>query len=141
MSDLGKLIRKVRKKRKLKLKDVAQAINKSPAYICDLEHGRRGNNINPIIVSQLADYLHIPTSLMFKKAGLIDDEGVIEYNQYLKVTRSKRKARKIAASFEHITGLLHDLKRDTQNLAPMVHDEVKALETSVRELQTIISVG
>jgi transcriptional regulator with XRE-family HTH domain len=42
MTPFGKKLRSIRAERGIKLKDMAQAINVSPAYLSALEHGRKG---------------------------------------------------------------------------------------------------
>ena len=42
MTPLGKKLRSIRAERGITLKDMAQAINVSPAYLSALEHGRKG---------------------------------------------------------------------------------------------------
>ena len=42
MTPFGEKIRSLRRQRKVSQKDMAAALNVSPAYLCALEHGQRG---------------------------------------------------------------------------------------------------
>jgi transcriptional regulator with XRE-family HTH domain len=55
MTPFGARLRDLRKKRAVRLKDMAAALGVSPAYLSALEHGRRGRP-GPGLVLQIAGY-------------------------------------------------------------------------------------
>lgn len=58
MTPFGRKIRRMRAERGLSLKEMAQALNLSSAYLSALEHGRRGRP-SPGLVMQIIGYFNI----------------------------------------------------------------------------------
>jgi transcriptional regulator with XRE-family HTH domain len=58
MTPFGAKIRDLRRKRGVQLKDMAAALEVSPAYLSALEHGRRGRP-GPGLVLQIAGYFNL----------------------------------------------------------------------------------
>jgi transcriptional regulator with XRE-family HTH domain len=105
----GKYLRSIRISRNMNQTQVAQAVGKSTAYICDLEKGRRGihGKMNPLLLIQLADFLNVPVSEVLARAGLIDKELEAKYGQYFRILRSKMRAQRVG---ECIKGCKDDIE-------------------------------
>jgi|SRR5712672_1172067 len=99
-NELGKFLKKARVARKLKLRHVGAAIGVSPAYICDLEYGRRGKNLNPIMAIRLADFLNVPSTTILQLAGIEQLPEAERVSDYLKLARNKGRASRIAESLD-----------------------------------------
>ena len=105
----GKYLRSVRISRNMNQTQVAQAVGKSTAYICDLEKGRRGipGKMNPLLLIKLADFLNVPVSEILARAGLIDKELEAKFGQYFRILRSKMRAQRVG---ECIKGCKEDIE-------------------------------
>jgi transcriptional regulator with XRE-family HTH domain len=57
LSPYGELIKKIRRKRGIKLKDQAKHLRLSPQYICGLERGR--HQISPQLLQKIIDFLGV----------------------------------------------------------------------------------
>jgi len=110
---LGRYIRTLRHERKLKLSDVGRAVNRSAAFICDLEKGVRGKRPNPEMLVKMADYFQVPITTMLEKGGISIDENNDNYKIYLKVTRNKVKSELLRQRFEILFELLNELETAT----------------------------
>jgi transcriptional regulator with XRE-family HTH domain len=58
MTPLGAAVRRLRLQRGVTLKEMAQALQISPAYLSALEHGRRGRP-SPALLVQICEYFHL----------------------------------------------------------------------------------
>jgi transcriptional regulator with XRE-family HTH domain len=138
--NFGKFLRRIRKERNLKLKHIAAALNKSPAYVCDLEKGRRGHYINPLLLVKLADVLNVPITTMFNQANIEVDENSLKYRAYLKMTRNKQRSARILKAFETSYSLIETLKSEAKDNPPLAN-LANSLMVSLRELDTAISLA
>lgn len=64
--DMGKFLRKARLRRGATLKDVSAALGRKISYVCDVEHGRRGQRMDPVTAHLWAEYLVIEPEEIFK---------------------------------------------------------------------------
>lgn len=111
-SKFGQFLHEVRKKRGLRLKDVAQACGKSTAYICDLEKGRRGyTRVDPEMLITIAKYLHIPMSALVSRLDYVDNENEKKHLDYIKLLRSKSRASMVVKDLEEIRSAIYDGKQ------------------------------
>jgi transcriptional regulator with XRE-family HTH domain len=140
MSALGKYIRSLRKERKLRLADVGRAVNRSAAFICDLEKGVRGKRPNPEMLIQLAEYFQVPATMMLQKGGLVTNPDNQNFQLYLKATRNKVKSALINERFSTLFELLMELESATLNTPPL-RKLVDSTITTVRELQQALQFG
>ena len=140
-NNVGVLLAKVRKKQNRKQKDVAAALNKTVAYICDIEKGRRGQRMDPLLLMRWADYLNLPITVVLTHAGIIDEEYEAKYGQFLKLLRSKTRAKRVGICIDGARKDLDALKIETGILFPTVTDLVKSLELRIVELETTLTYG
>lgn len=140
VKSFGKFVRRVRRERGMKLRELGAGIGKSAAYICDIEKGRRGQYINPVLLTKLADVLNVPLSSMFKEANIEVDENSQRYRALLRMARSKKRAAGIADKFNTCYALIGDLKVESKGY-PNVEQIAEKLMISVRELDAALSFG
>ena len=82
MSTFGSVIKRIRKDKKLSLKEVAKNGDMSHSYISQIENGKR-NTPKPEILRKLSKGLNVPYLDLLEKAGLLDEET----NEILKDTK------------------------------------------------------
>lgn len=70
MIRLGRMLQKVRKRRGHTLKDVAAAVGRGISWVSDVEHGRRGSRMDPVLAFLWADYLSIDPGQLLEATGL-----------------------------------------------------------------------
>ena len=58
MTPFGKRVRELRRQKRVRLKDMADELQISAAYLSALEHGRRGRP-SPILIGQICGYFNI----------------------------------------------------------------------------------
>jgi len=58
MTPFGEKVRTLRRRKGVRLKDMAEDLQLSPAYLSALEHGHRGRP-SPILVDQICTYFNI----------------------------------------------------------------------------------
>ncbi len=68
--DLGKYLAKVRKEKKISLRDVNKLKDISYSHLSMIEHGKR--NVTPALLRNLADLYNLDYIDLYKKAGYID---------------------------------------------------------------------
>ena len=71
---MGEWLRQNRIKRGARLKDVGDAIGRGPQFVSDVEHGRRGHRMDPVIALLWCDYLVLEPSVMFSYLSLGDTD-------------------------------------------------------------------
>lgn len=71
---MGEWLREHRIKRGARLKDVGDAIGRGPQYVSDVEHGRRGHRMDPVIALLWCDYLVLDAAVMFSYLSLGDTD-------------------------------------------------------------------
>lgn len=140
VKSFGKFVRRVRRERGMKLRELGAGIGKSAAYICDIEKGRRGQYINPLLLTKLAEVLNVPLSSMFKEANIEVDENSQKYRALLRMAKSKKRAGEIVQKLETCYTLLGDLRTESKGY-PTLEQLAEKLMISVRELDTAISFG
>jgi len=136
-TELGKLLRRVRKARKYTLKQVAQAVNKTPQYIWDIENGKRGSNLNPLLAVQLAEFLKIPITTLFPIAGIENDLTSKKYLEVLKLTRNKGRAARIQHALDGVVQTTEDILSGTES-GTLLEAICQKLKSFVDELETAI---
>lgn len=67
---MGEWLREHRVKRRARLKDVGDAIGRGPQYVSDVEHGRRGHRMDPVIALLWCEYLVLDPAVMFSYLSL-----------------------------------------------------------------------
>lgn len=77
MSEFGRLIRRIRKEKKLSLKDVAKRGGLSHAYISQIENGKRVNPTGQVI-NKLAKGLGVPVYDLLAISGYYNEEDLLE---------------------------------------------------------------
>jgi len=141
-TDLGRLLRRVRKARKYKLRQVAVAVNVTPQYIWNLENGKAGKNMRPAFAVALAEFLQIPIQTFFTAAGfcLDDDLTSRKFLEILKLTRNKGRASRIQHAMDAI--LEHaDLIHSEAEGIPYLRSLCEKLKEFAKELEAAISAG
>lgn len=138
--ELGRFIKRARKARNLKLRQVADAIGKSPQYICDIEKGRRGQNMHPLLAVKLAEFLNVPIAAILNRAGVIIDENEVKYKQILRLTRNNLQSTRILNTFSNAYDAIERLKTLTEVGSP-AKKLVQTLGDLVRELDSALSDG
>lgn len=115
-------------------------MNKSAAYVCDIEKGRRGQHINPLLLVKLSEILDVPLSTLLRQANIEIDENSQKYRALLRMTRNKRRSARIVTALEtcysHAKALISETKTDV-----LAQATAKSLMDSLRELDSAISVG
>jgi transcriptional regulator with XRE-family HTH domain len=71
---MGVWLRRARLERHARLKDVGDAIGRGPQYVCDVEHGRRGARMDPVVVLLWCEYLVLDPAVMFAYLSLGDTD-------------------------------------------------------------------
>ncbi|HFC97511.1 MAG TPA: XRE family transcriptional regulator [Thermosulfurimonas dismutans] len=95
----GETLRALRIKRKLRLKDVAQAMGWSVVYLSDLERGHR-NPPKPEVIAKLARVLNVPAGELLAAAS--EDKRHVELP--LETSPSKREvALLLARTWDELT--------------------------------------
>ena len=133
----GKYLHRVRKQRKYTLKQVGQAVGKSFAYIWDLENGKRGSNLNPLLAVQLAEFLKIPVQTMFELTGIENDLTSKKYLEVLRLTRNKGRAARIQHALDGVNATLDDILSGTEP-GTLLESLCQKLKTFVAELDNAI---
>lgn len=137
---LGKFIRRIRKQRNLTLQKVGASLGKSAGYVCDIEKGRRGKYINPLLLIKFAEILDVPLTTMLTNAGMEVDENSVKYRALLKMTRNKRRSQRIVEAFAACYSHLEALKAEASGV-PALERLAENLTISMRELDTAISLA
>lgn len=75
MREMGLWLRQARVARKCRLKDVGDAIGRGPQYVHDVEMGRRGKRMDPVLALMWCEYLVLDPQVMFSYLGLGDTES------------------------------------------------------------------
>ncbi len=70
MSKLGNYLRKVRLDRGHTLREVGDALGRGTSWVSDVEHGRRGSRMDPVIAALWADFLAIDAQPLLDSIGL-----------------------------------------------------------------------
>ncbi|GAA5417368.1 hypothetical protein Pryu01_02431 [Paraliobacillus ryukyuensis] len=110
MTDFGNELKKLRKEKKLSLKEVAKKGDLSHSYISQIENGKR-NAPKPEIIRKLAKGLNINPSLLMYKAGYIDNSF---YHQQLKLSEELEQ---LEREESHLSGeVIKNLKEDLESL-------------------------
>lgn len=71
---MGEWLREHRLKRNARLKDVGDAIGRGPQFVSDVEHGRRGHRMDPVIALLWCEYLVLDPQVMFAYLSLGDTD-------------------------------------------------------------------
>lgn len=136
---MGKLLRKTRLQRGLKLRDVAAAIGRNTSYVCDVEHGRRGHNMDPVLAMCWAEYLVIDPQVLFDHLGFADsDVDRFRVQHYLQTAawahRYTQGRRKLKEALPEIDALWAHLKPGTREKAQasQVRDAIRAALEALR---------
>jgi transcriptional regulator with XRE-family HTH domain len=130
---LGTYLRDARKRRGLRLADVANAIGRTTQFVCDIEKGRRGGRwLQAQTVAMWAGYLEIPVSTIADlQRGSVDDwlqsEDSQRYRDYLRILRNREHSRMLL----NAVTALNDVVQQAQNPKLTMHD--------ARELLSIVS--
>ena len=141
---LGKFIRRVRKARKIKGSQLARAIGKSNAYVCDLEKGRRGQNISPEMAMQIADYLQIDAAQLFAHhPNLAPVTNTSKLNQIYRAIRHKSRAKRILLSLEGLQKVVDELKDEVtaKQVTPRAESTILRGAGLLKDLQIALTVG
>src|SRR5258706_10866822 len=142
MNELGRFLRKARKARRLRLRHVAAAIGKSMAYICDLENGRRGKNLNPTIAVQLADFLNVPVTTLFSLSGIADIPTAERAADYIKLTRNKERASRLADAIDAATETALSLCERADDIGvPSIKSLAEKLIVSIHDIEIALKIG
>jgi transcriptional regulator with XRE-family HTH domain len=139
-NEFGKFLARVRRKRNKTQKEVGLAIGKSTAYVCDIERGRRGAP-GPWTLMQISDYLNIPSTELYVKAGIIDKGIESRYGQYFKILRSKMRAQRVGKVIEGAKNDVEALKTETNGVGGEVSQLVISLQNRILELETVLTFG
>lgn len=141
---LGKFIRRIRKHRKLKQTDVARAIGRTSAFVCDLEKGRRGANLSENVAMQLAEYLNVPYSqLISYHPKLAPTTNTDKLNQVYRAIRHKGRAKRIMLSLEGIQKVFSELLEEVnaRKVTPRAENAIYKGSELAKELQNALTVG
>lgn len=133
---LGAQLRRTRIKRGHTQRDVAQAIGKSIAYVSEVEHGRRGHRMDPVVAVQWAEYLHMDSEQMFAQLQLgkteISQWRVRHYletsawaSKYMRAVRGLKKAQ--GETRELLSTLKHGTRE--RDVARSLHERIEAAIT------------
>ncbi len=90
---LGDYIRRVRLAKKFSITKLAEMVSMSKQYLCDLEHGRRGERMEQHTVSRLAAALDIPAfEIADRLEKKLSDKELRKFADYHRVLRSNLRA-------------------------------------------------
>lgn len=76
LDTLGSLLRQAREAARLSIKEFAHAIDYSPSYLCDVEHGRRA--VTRTLCDRLSHSLGLDRVELYARAGHLSD-AVLAY--------------------------------------------------------------
>lgn len=138
MSDLGKYLRQLRKKRKLPLRVVAAYVKVSTSYLSDIEFGRRlNNNPNPELLVAFADFFKVPVTTFLEKGGYEVEAHKEQYKDFVKVVRNKKKATFMVEKLGIMRELVTNLDLAAVSM-PSIRGTVKNLMITLGELESLI---
>jgi transcriptional regulator with XRE-family HTH domain len=117
MTPFGERIRELRRKKGVTLKQMAGALELSPAYLSALEHGHRGRP-TPALVVQICEYFHLiwdDYEEMHKVARLSHPRVVVDTSGLS--PEATEIANLLAERIEHLSPLAVKTIRDTLRAA------------------------
>jgi transcriptional regulator with XRE-family HTH domain len=117
MTPFGEKIRELRRKKGVTLKQMAGALELSPAYLSALEHGHRGRP-TPALVVQICEYFHLiwdDYEEMHRVVGLSHPRVVVDTSGL--PPEATEIANLLAERIEHLSPLAIKTIRDTLRAA------------------------
>lgn len=137
---IGGLLARLRKKQKITQRGVAEAINRSVSYVCDVEKGRRGiRAMDPIVLLTWAEYLNYPIGNILVHAGYVEQEFDERYGSYIRILRSKRRAQQVGTAIRGAKETLDEIKKLTEGTDPKVEECANVLESHIIRLETVLT--
>ena len=132
--EMGRWLRKAREDRGHTLQDVAAAIGRNFRFVSDVELGRRGHKMDPVMALLWCEYLALEPEVMFAYLGLGDtDLDRYRVQHYLQTaawahrfTRSKRELQSALPVIESLCQDLLRAARPEKAKAYQVRDAIKA---------------
>lgn len=141
MNKLGKFIRNTRNIRKISQASLARAIGHSPAYVCDLEKGRRGTKISPLTAIKIANYLNVTIELMFENAGIGGDESAYEYADIVLRNIDAERGERIGRSLSTLREVAGQLTLLATTEYPQLRQMAITIQESAKELDNYLRIG
>jgi len=113
---VGAFLKEARLRRRYTLASVARALGRSPAWVCDVESGRRGgSHLSPTIISDWAGYLNIPVASIAEKQRLAEDTlldrtsaASKRYLEYYKILRSRTRSIGMYNAINELKGVVNE---------------------------------
>jgi len=137
----GAWVRKMRKKRKYTLRQLAAAVGYSTGWVCEFEKGRRGVRMSdPLFFMKLADYLQIPLDNVLTAAQLPKRVYEEKYVRVYQQIRNKTKATLIVESITEIEKNISQLM-SSNSLAGKNRDMVERLSIEMTKIKTALEIN
>jgi len=138
--DMGAWLRKMRLQRGHTITDVAAAIGRNFRYVSDVELGRRGHKMDPVVALLWCEYLVLEPEQMFAYLGLGDTElDRYRVQHYLQTaswaqrfTVSKRELQRALPVAEELCVALLKANRPEKAKAYQIRDAIKAALSGLR---------
>jgi transcriptional regulator with XRE-family HTH domain len=92
---LGDFVRRIRLERKYQITFVAKACGVSQQYVCDVEHGRRGQKMEASLAARLAACLDVPVHDIISRLDKLSEKEMQAYSAYYRVLRSSVRATRV----------------------------------------------
>jgi len=128
---LGTVLREQRLAVGATLQDVADATGKSVSYICDIESGRRGPNIEPMFAMLWAEYLDLDPADIFLFIGLSHEQVLRLRTQHYLTSGAWAKRwvgtkHRLEEALPVAQALFLQLRGDDKDRARVLRDAIRA---------------
>jgi transcriptional regulator with XRE-family HTH domain len=117
--EMGTWLRRLRLDRGVRQQDVGAAIGRGIQYVCDVEQGRRGHRMDPVIALLWCDYLHADPQVMFTYLGMGDtDMARFRVQHYLETGKWAHRFMNAARKLDEAGPLIEQMLADTRARDP-----------------------
>lgn len=118
--EMGAWLRKLRTDRGVRQQDVGAAIGRGIQYVCDVEQGRRGHRMDPVIALLWCDYLHADPQVMFTYLGMGDtDMARFRIQHYLETGKWAQKFMNASRKMDEAAPIIERMVASTPARDPM----------------------
>ena len=141
---VGAYLAQTRRERGHTLRDIADALGRSTQWVSDVEHGRRGSRMDPVLALLWAEYLNIDAQPVLDSIGLLGERR--ELSRVRHYLETGQWAHKWLAGHKKLGELVDKIASIRANVGPGDKfarvpradlNELKLLAKSCRELLRI----
>jgi len=134
------MLQRVRKKQGHTLKDVAAAVGRGISWVSEVEHGRRGSRMDPVLAFLWADYLSIDPGQLLEATGLSGhSQELARVRHYLETGQWAHKFIRARARLADALKLAERIAADAP-LSAGIREDALSLKSHITGVITLLRV-